>query len=286
MEVSVIISMCDNREDLFERSLFMYSKQTLSKDMFEIIIIDDKNRDNVKNLCKSFSQKKGLRFQYINVDPDKSFIKANSFTPALTNNIGFRNSRGEVVVIVGPETLVCDKNLERALKVKNKNYCLYGLVFLSDTKFVEKINSVLDFENVSFYDLLKLPGAKHNCHSCPPHPPAYWYWMVANKKDVFKISGVDERFMQGISGEDDDFANRMKLSGTFTLFDHSMIGIHQNHLSANKIGDHSVRFTPKWKELRETNLKFLRENIDNKTFVANSDHVWGDPGVIVSKEFF
>lgn len=286
MEISVIISMCDNREEFFKRSLMLYSKQTISKDMFEIVVVDDKKRDNIKNLCKYFAKKEGLKFQYIDIDPDKSFIKAKSFTPALTNNVGFRNARGEVVIIVGPETLVYEKNLEMALRVKNHKVCLYGLVFLSNVKFVKDIENILDFENISFSELLKLPGAKDNCHTCPPHPPAYWYWMVANKKDVFNIFGVDERFLQGITGEDDDFSNRMKLSGVKPLFDHSMIGIHQNHSEINKIGDHSIRFTPKWKELRNTNLKLLKENIDNKTFVVNKDHIWGDPNVIVGIDFF
>jgi len=286
IDVSVIISMADNRSLFFERSLWTYAKQTVDKSNFEIIVVDDGDRKDIKQLCRDFSKQNGLQFQYINVDKHKSFVSPKSFTPALTNNIGFKNARGEVVVITGPETLVMESNLEMAKTIKNKRQCWYGLVFLSNLKFVKCLNECHEFKRLDFNQLLSFDGAKNNCHSCPPHPPAYWYWMVANKKDVFNIAGVDERFMGGICGEDDDFSNRMKLSGVLPMFNHKMIGIHQNHSESDLNDNHSVRFTDDWKILRGINLTFVKDNLDNKRVVVNSDHEWGDSKTIIFKEIF
>ena len=89
MKISAIISACDGRENLFEKSLRTYCWQTLPKNDFEIIIVDDGNRNKLYDMCKTFKNK--INFQYIKVDKAKSFYKCNSFTPALTNNIGFNN---------------------------------------------------------------------------------------------------------------------------------------------------------------------------------------------------
>ena len=136
MKVSVIISICDNREELFRRSLDTWVKQSL-KD-FEIIIVDDADRKEIYQLCKEY--RNDLRFQYIRIDNNKSFIPIKTFTPALSNNVGFRFSKGEVVCVTGPETLQNENNVEISYSFKNRKECGYGLIYKSDNNFVNYIS--------------------------------------------------------------------------------------------------------------------------------------------------
>lgn len=293
MKVSVIISVCDNRHDMFQRSLDTWAKQTMPKDQFEIIVVDDADRTDLKELCKKYANSHGLVFQYIRVDNSKSVMPVKTFLPIVTNNVGFRKARGEVVVITGPETLQAEKNLEVAYTMRNRKQCAYGLVYRSNLEFMDKIkHSWSDLSESSFDNLLQIRGSKADCRTRPPHPPAYWYLMAVAKEHVESINGIDERFAQGICAEDDDFANRMEMSGVQPMFEHKMVGIHQDHSREDqKDPKHAIRKTPEGARLRQKNVALMRANLTSGRKVANvlkpgemhydPDYKWGDPRVII-----
>ena len=170
----------------------------------------------------------------------------------------------------------------------HRKHCAYGLVFKSNLEFVNHIEQNWEnLKNESFQKLLNIKGARSGCVTMPPHPPAYWYYMAVNKRSVEKIGGVDEEFAAGFCAEDDDFANRMKMLGTVPIFEHKIIGIHQDHSEVDKSSDaHKNRRSPEWRKLREKNIFLMRQNILQNKIVANQDHIWGDPKVIVSYEIF
>jgi len=282
MKVSIVISACDGRERLFERSILSLKRQTMPKDEFEIVMVDDADRQELRSLCQEASGS-GLRFRYIRIDPSKSFVQAASFTPALTNNIGFRHADGDVVVVTGPETIHGQWNVELASKVP-ENRCQYGLVFRADDRFEKWISSDEQHAHLPIEAMLRAPGARADCRTRPPHPPAYWYWMVVRKSNIEAIGGCDEEFMRGICGDDDDFANRMKMRGVIPIFKHEMVGIHQDHSRTDKTDNHNVRFTAKWGQLRKINRMTMNKRIRSGDPVANNDHVWGDPAAVISVE--
>jgi len=287
MKVSVVISVCDNREEMFRRSLDTWLKQTISLEEFELILVDDGARDEMYDLCKSYAQK-GLQFQYIRIDNLKCDVPITTFTPVLSNNVGFRFARGEVVCVTGPETLQAEKNIEMSYTFKDRTECGYGLVYKSNTNFVHELDAKWNnFRDRAFSELLRIKGSAVNCLTRPPHPPAYWYYMAAAKKYVEKIGGVDERFGQGFCAEDDDFANRMRMAGAEPVFEHKILGIHQDHSEIDKKSQkHSLRRTPEGVKLREKNVALMRQTQLEGRMVANADHTWGDPKVIIFHEVF
>ena len=279
MSVSVIISLCDNRYEMFKRALDTWNNQTV-KD-FELVLVDDGKRDDILELCKQYKE---LKFQFIRIDNSKCDKPIQTFIPILSNNIGFRNALGEVVVVTGPETLQAEKNIEVSCTMKDRKLCAYGLVYKSNKAFVKTIS-----ENwpQDFNSMLNIEGAKNNCLTKFPHPPAYWYYMAVAKKYVEAIGGVDEDFACGICAEDDDFSNRMRMSGVTPVFEHKIMGIHQDH----SIGDaddpkHNFRYSHEGVALRQKNIFLMQQNLSNKKVIANTDHVWGDNKVIIFKEFF
>lgn len=275
MKVSVIISICDNRFDFFKRSLITWSAQTEKN--FEIIVVDDAERNNILDLCKTFTN---LNFQFIRIDNSLCDVPITTFTPVLSNNVGARFSRSDVICFTGPETLQNIDNIKFAESFYNRKECGYGLIYLSDKKFVDSIENLTD---ISFNNVINFPGAKRDCWSRPPHPPAYFYFVAVAKKHFEKIGGLDERFGQGFCAEDDDLANRIKMSGINPVFEHRIVGIHQEHLSENT-ERHLLRYSNK--ELKKKNYDLMVENLLHKKIIANEDHQWGDPKVITHHEVF
>jgi len=192
MKVSVVISLCDNRYQMFSRALDTWRQQT-EKD-FELILVDDAQRDDLLNLCKKCSD---LNFQFIRIDNSKCDLPITTFTPVLTNNVGMKVARGDVVCITGPETLQSKHNVKVASYFINRQECGYGLIYKSNKIFVDFISKNW---NESFDGLLDLPGAKADCLTRPPHPPAYYYFAAVKTSAVEKIGGLDERFGQGFFG--------------------------------------------------------------------------------------
>lgn len=282
---SVIISI-KNRIEFLNRTLYSYERQTMSKNEFEIIIVDDGSTDDLLGLCKLHARRCGLQFQYIKVDTSKGAVKQCGFTPALTNNIGFKNARGSVLVITGPETLQAEGNMVETWESCKEPRCVYGVVYKSGPEFVDylKLNeSWYKYEN--FDEVLSLKGAREGK---PDLTGFWWYYAAARKEYIMGINGVDEMFMQGICGEDDDFANRMRFSGVRLTHNNKIVGIHQNHYREDRKDNvHNIRFNKKvWKRMRRTNSKHLEANLRNRDPVANHNIDWGTSEAITDKEIF
>jgi glycosyltransferase involved in cell wall biosynthesis len=282
MKVSVVVSICDNRKAMMARSLYTWACQTLSKKEFELVVVDDAQRDEIKDLCHHFHKNYGLQFQYIRIDSSKCDVPITTFLPILTNNVGIRKSKGDVIVITGPETLQGLDNLKVAFSMINRQQCAYGLCYKSNSIFVSELDKNWDeLKDRHISGLIRMDGAAVSCLTRPPHPPAYWYIMAVAKRYVEKIGGVDETFATGYCAEDDDFANRMRMSGVTPVFEHRIIGIHQDHSAQDaKDKTHSTRATLEGQKLRQRNINLMKKNLRQGKIVANTNHRWGDQKVI------
>jgi len=285
IKVSVIISM-KNRADFLNRTLFTYAKQTMSKKEFEIIIVDDGSTDDILGLCKKHAKISGLQFQHIRVDSSKGAIKQKGWTPALTNNIGFKKARGSVLVITGPETLQKETNMEQTWKACHGPTCVYGVVYKSNERFVDAIKKNLKWIEYEYFKTLM------NDHKADLERPStggfWWYYAATRKEYIMTARGVDERFMLGISGEDDDFAARMRFLGLRLMHDHDILGIHQNHSREDRVdATHKFRFNrSKWRNLRAYNLGLLMDCRKSGDPIVNKGINWGAEEAIVDMEVF
>jgi len=282
---SVIISVKD-RADFLNRTLHTYAKQTMPLNEFEMVIVDDNSKEDILGVCKKHSEISKLNFQYIKVDTTKGAFPQKGFTPALTNNIGFKNARGSVFIITGPETLQSDVNLDVTWEICKEAKCVYGVVYRSNGAFVDKLKETPKWTQYrSFSEILAIPGSKFGK---PDLSGFWWYYAAVRKEYLMNINGVDERYMMGIAAEDDDFAERMRLSGVQLLHDQRIIGIHQNHEREDRVHpDHKFRFNKtQWNQLRNHNCNLLHKCIAKKDFVANKNIDWGTEKAIICKEIF
>ncbi len=283
---SVIISVKD-REEYLHRTLYSYSKQTMPKNEFELVIVDDGSKDDLLSLCKRHAKSSGLQFQYIRVDTKKGAVFQEGFTPALTNNIGFKNARGSVLIVTGPETLQSEVNMVQTWESCKKPRCIYGYVYKSGLRFTDylKKNKSDWHKYKSFNDILKIDGAME---IEPDITGFWWYYAAARKEYILGIRGVDERFMKGICGEDDDFANRLRFYGVQLIHNKNIVGIHQNHYSDDRRDTvHNIRFNKRvWNKMRKINSKYLAKTLESENPIANKHIDWGTSEAIIDKEIF
>jgi hypothetical protein len=260
----------------------------MPKGEFEIVVVDDGHHMDFYNLCRCYAERCGLQFQFIRIDKDRSIMPVKTLIPVLTNNVGIRYARGEVLVITGPETLQSEINAQIASTMAQRVQCAYGLVFKADLPSTLKMENEWEkLREKPFSELLDIPGAKAECLTRPPHPPAYAYFIAVARRHALSIGGFDERFLSGLCAEDDDFANRMRMSGVMPVFEHGIVGIHQNHSLADAKDDgHPSRFSAEGRVLWDHNKALMRENLRQGKCVANESHEWGGSYLISIHETF
>lgn len=283
IKVSVVLSVF-NRRKMFRHTLQTYANQTLPKNEFELVVVDDKSTDDIKGLCKEMAEEFGLQFQYVLIDRMKGAITPETFTPALSNNIGFKLARGSVIVVTGPETLQKEVNLEASWKCANEGKCFYGNVYRSSTKFVDELRKDDKWKTISFRDMIAIPGAKEDVSVTKGW---WWYYIAVRKEHVLAINGVDERYMRGVTGEDDNFAARLIASGVPLARNTTIEGIHQDHSREDRDERHGFRFDKrKWRRFRRHNINLMSGWSKTKEPVANKTIDWGSFNAIIEKEIF
>lgn len=116
MELSVIIPT-RNRYKLLKKVLESLKKQTLDKDLFEVLIIDNGSTDETKSMCDEFKKDiKNLRYFY----DDRPGLHTG-------RNLGFLKSKSELLVYGDDDITVPNNWLESILMAfKNPEVVLVG----------------------------------------------------------------------------------------------------------------------------------------------------------------
>ncbi|MEN3015652.1 MAG: glycosyltransferase [bacterium] len=100
MKISVQISTF-NRANILEKVLLSLENQTITKDLYEVIVINDGSTDQTEKLVKELSNKVSYNLKLIN--------QPNLGLPIARNN-GIKNTECEVILFIDDDVLA-DKNL-------------------------------------------------------------------------------------------------------------------------------------------------------------------------------
>jgi glycosyltransferase involved in cell wall biosynthesis len=277
MKISVVISI-KNRTKLFRRSLKLYNKQFLLKKDWELVIVDDMSTEPVLDVLNEF---KDINWQYIKMDSHKNDFPIY-WGPALSNNIGFKAARGDVVAIAGPEILMNESALELAYSDAMRGKTPYGHILHSSSYFVNQMDTDLTMEELSFDQLFT---NKHSRVQDITKNTFYWFFCATKKENIMAINGCDEEFMRGICGDDDDFANRINEYGSEKIHNYQIVGIHQDHSKEDRADPLRRRRDKTWEAARMINTKYLEEwtTKRNKEVIVNKNRDWGSDKLIVGK---
>lgn len=278
MKISVVISIKD-RTKLFRRSLKLYQKQTMPKSDWELIIVDDMSTENVFETLQEHSSK--INWQYIKMNSNLNDFPIY-WGPSLSNNIGFKAAKGEVIVITGPEMLMQEQAFKYAYESAMKGVNAYGHILHSSHIFVQLMDKNPAMENYSFDRLFSLPQAKVQDIT---KNTFYWFFSAVKKEFLMKINGCDEELMRGICADDDLIRYRLCDVGAKNIHDFRIIGIHQDHSLADRKDPKRIRWNPTWEKARLRNTKYYEDwlKTPNRDPIANKNRDWGSDKLIINK---
>lgn len=296
VKVSVIYSSCE-RSQYLRGALTFLTRQTMPSTEFEVIVIDDMSEEDYAPVLEEFRGK--LHMQWLRIDhTNHPIYRALNpggkpalppeneplwyHTPALTHNIGIQNARGEVLCITQPDILMKGDALELGHRLaKHRKIYVFGKPWMSRPSFRDWFFACLESGDVPDYDALKR-RADHTGSEGVSLPEMYWWISFIKKQGAFDIGGVDEEYLRGVYGEDDDFRIRASRSGWAQKIHREIEGIHLNHEQFKGRWD---RGHPRWLQGAEVNRARYRL-IRTRPPIANQGQTWGSSSYVTKREVY
>lgn len=256
-----IVTAYYNRKALFERTLQSIDRQIKEFGLsVEVIAVDDgsKEEERLEDLVGKYPF---LKIIYL--DPKNKWYK-NSCIPF---NIGFREAKGDKIIIQNPECYHLGNVLEYTEKnLKDNLYLSFGCYSLNK-KITENIDSYLLDDNI--YDCIEknsyvvsndgdLGWYNHSKY----RPEAFHFCAAISKKDLKELGGFDEFFSFGIGYDDNEIISRIRKKGMEIIFLDNEVVLHQNHYVYKKLS-----------EIDSQNINFLKEKNKNifKVYTQNKE---------------
>ncbi len=113
-----------NRADILIKTLSALKNQTLSKDDFEVIIVNDGSTDN--------SEEKILDFQKNNKDIDLKYFKQKNSGQGIARNLAISKSSGKILLFIGDDIIPDQNFLVEHMKFhqihKSANHAVLGFI--------------------------------------------------------------------------------------------------------------------------------------------------------------
>lgn len=211
LEASVIIPVYNTAANL-ERTVRSLSQQTLPRDRYELIIIDDGSTDHPENVIANYIATKQVI--YLRHQPNRG--------PAYTRNRGLEQARGRLIVFCDGDTVPVKTYLEKHVTMhqqhREDNFVVLGATILPPdvtiTPLMHLGNVVDSLETVTITD-----GAKHN----------WIYFGTGNlslKKAFLGELRFDEKTFTGIGYEDTELGYRLAQRGMKLVRNRAIVSWH------------------------------------------------------------
>lgn len=226
MKLSIVTAYF-NRKQQLRNTL----KSISLKDDVEIIVVDDCSdpAQRVEDFKKEFGIKV-IRLE----KKDKWYVN-----PCVPFNIGFKEAKGDIVVIQNPECLHVNDVVGHILEnLKENNYFSYAAYSINQN-LTNRISGIKDNYNEGVLNILN-PLAKFKA----PHdftvgwynhsiykPMGFHFLSAIFRSKLTELGGFDEKFALGYAYDDNEFLGRVKSKLKFRIIDNPFV-VHQYH---NKI---------------------------------------------------
>jgi len=217
MLFSVIIPTF-NRADEIQELLQSLSKQTISDQDFEILIVDDGSTDNTKNIIDQFIKTSSLNIETIHQDHKG---------PGEARNYGMRSAKGKYFIFIDSDC-IADSSWLQAYKeaVSNNDVAGFGGPdgVLPDFLPIQK---AIDYSMTSFITTGGIRG--HSKKKLSKYYPRSFN-MGVRADIVDRIGGMGNLR----HGQDIEFSNRILATGEMILKVEKAIVYHKRRISIRK----------------------------------------------------
>lgn len=282
VKVSVVMTIF-NRADLLELTLRRYAAMPSSKSA-ELVVVDDQSTDNVAEVLQQWGAKAFAIVRHVRMDKTKSAIPVYHNNPALGINIGVRRATTEIIVKTDPECYPTCDIVERAQALFKRDRLLFAEISRGNKELNSRLKSWITTHPgkappTTVGEISGVIGehweAKFWSKAGRSELP-YWFTALFSRSLFFEIGGVDERFLKGFAGEDDEWAERMRRCGAPYGWEPTFGVVHLWHTPPQDRG----QTDPKFQERHEHNKSLIWEARQLNTKVANVGHEWGADSAI------
>ena len=270
MHVSIVMAYVNRKAqiDFTLRTLC----QSEHKD-FDVIVVDDVSSTDqqLDNLAEEYSSQFPIKL--IKIRPEEKWHS----NPCIPYNIGFREAKGDIILIQNPECCLRGDVISASLNIDENTYLVFQ-TYGASQELTNKLHLLPDNDLFNGIDFCLNPKVVQQnwalnlgwyCHHI--YRPFPWHFATAiTRNNLRKLRGFDERYAIGIQFDDDEFLERIIRLGLTIKFvvDENLYAVHQWH-------DPCESFIQQFWERAEYNRKIymertLKENIyaapENKYF--------------------
>ncbi|CAH0532388.1 Validoxylamine A glucosyltransferase [Vibrio stylophorae] len=236
IDISVVIPTY-NRQDLLAHTLRALTQQTLNREQFEVIVVDDGGHDDSQGVVESFTDRLNIRYAW---QPDLGFRAGKA------RNVGTMMADGQYIVYIDCGVLLSSTALEGHLKQHRSRphpIAMIGYVygFDLDSEGIAKMRPIINNSNVdTVLDALKAQDAYdirqqqydilgNNIADWPAPFDLFWTCHVsAERSELIKAGLFDESFNTW-GGEDVDLAVRLFINNNMFVMKPDICSFHWPH---------------------------------------------------------
>lgn len=236
IEVSVIIPTY-NRMQLLENTLITLCNQSLKKEKFEVIIVDDGSTDNTYSLVNKYSSKINIIYIY---------QEHKGFGAGAARNKGIKLANGNICALVDSGILLASDAIEKNISnhQENNNSALIGYVYGFDEtnekekeilemnidfNCIDKYFEVLEKKNIIDYRENVYKDMGDDMTKWPAPWAIFWTAYVSIKKDVLEKVGMFDESFQTWGCEDTDLGLALYINHVDIILCRDLKCIHYPH---------------------------------------------------------